>query len=92
MRVAVIGLRSLTASGGIETMVRETSVRLVGLGADVTVFCRARYNPERLSDFHGVRVVDVPTNKCGGDGGGRQGLAEDKIGHIPGPGADTGEI
>ncbi len=60
MKVAMIGLRGLDEGlGGIEEYVRETSVRLVGRGCDVTAFCRERFNDR--SSYRGVRLVNVPT-------------------------------
>jgi glycosyltransferase involved in cell wall biosynthesis len=59
IRTAVVGLRGFEEGlGGVETAVRETSARLVEMGVDVTCFCRPRYN--QLSDYHGIRLVNIP--------------------------------
>jgi len=61
----MIGLRSLSASGGIETMARQIAPRLVSMGWPVTVFCRGRYNPSKEQWFgdsgRRVRLTNVPT-------------------------------
>ena len=59
LRVAMIGLRGFSDGlGGVETAVRETSVRLAAMGMDITCFCRSRYNSN--SEFSGVRLVNIP--------------------------------
>lgn len=60
MKIAMIGLRGLDDGlGGVEKVVRETAVRLVQLGAEVTCFCRPRYNDK--SEWEGVRLVNTRT-------------------------------
>ncbi|MBN1866653.1 glycosyltransferase family 4 protein [Candidatus Sumerlaeota bacterium] len=61
LKIGIIGLRSPAASGGIESMVRQTTLRLARLGFDVKVFCRARYNRRRGPRVEGVRLVNVPS-------------------------------
>ncbi|MFH0953375.1 MAG: glycosyltransferase family 4 protein [Verrucomicrobiota bacterium] len=61
MRIAFTGLRTIGGgSGGVEKAVEEVSVRLAARGHDVTVFCRTRYNPQGLTSYRGVRMVNLP--------------------------------
>lgn len=60
MRVAIIGSRGIPARyGGFETFAQELAPRLVELGHDVTVYCRAGYTgtDER---YRGVQLVHTP--------------------------------
>lgn len=60
MRIAIIGSRGIPARyGGFETFAQELAPRLVGLGHDVTVYCRAGYTGTR-SSFEGVRLRHTP--------------------------------
>ncbi|MDP6931382.1 MAG: glycosyltransferase family 4 protein [Myxococcota bacterium] len=62
LRVAMVGLRApWGAQGGIEQAVGCLAPRLVRLGCEVTVYCRARYNPYGNVVHRGVRLVDVET-------------------------------
>ncbi|MBN1269174.1 MAG: glycosyltransferase family 4 protein [Kiritimatiellae bacterium] len=57
----MLGLRAIgQGAGGVEKAVEELSARLAGLGHDVTVFCRARYNPTAQTSYRGVRLVNLP--------------------------------
>jgi len=59
MRIALLGGRGIPANyGGFETFSEELSVRLVGRGHDVTVYCRERYAE---SSYRGVNLVYVRT-------------------------------
>lgn len=61
MRVAILGTRGIPARyGGFETFAEELSRRLVGKGHQVTVYTRKHLVPERLSEYHGVRLVLLP--------------------------------
>ena len=60
VRVAIIGSRGIPARyGGFETLVEELAPRLVALGHDVTVYCRAGYSGRQAS-YRGVRLVQSP--------------------------------
>ena len=62
LRIALFGSRGIPASyGGYETLMEEISTRLVGLGHEVTVYCRSHYTPRRLREHRGVRLVVLPT-------------------------------
>ncbi len=63
MRIAVLGLRSIGAdtSGGVERHVQELAVRMAAQGHEVTIFCRSRYNSDKLKEFQGVRLKNRPT-------------------------------
>lgn len=61
MKIAFCGLRSIgNCAGGIERHVEELAVRLAGLGHDVTVFCRKRYNEVDDPVYKGVRIFNLP--------------------------------
>jgi glycosyltransferase involved in cell wall biosynthesis len=62
LRIAVIGSRGIPARyGGFETFVGELAPRLVDLGHDVTVYCRAGYAPSpRPSHHRGVTLIYTP--------------------------------
>ncbi len=47
--------------GGIERHVAELSRRLVSAGHDVTVYARAKYDPDMPENFEGVKLVYLPT-------------------------------
>lgn len=62
LRIAMLGLRGIDESivGGVERHVRELAVRMAARGHDVTVFCRAGYQPAEKSDEEGVRLKVRP--------------------------------
>ncbi len=58
----MLGLRAPWGTeGGVEQAVGQLAPRLAADGVDVTVYCRARYNPFGSGVRHGVRLVDTPT-------------------------------
>jgi len=62
MRIAILGTRGIpSAYGGFETFAEELSVRLAARGHDVTVYCRPHGVRVRLRDYHGVRLVFLPS-------------------------------
>lgn len=60
--IAMLGLRGLGTSGqgGVERHVEELATRMAAKGHDLTVFCRARYNPEGNREYQGVKLVNKP--------------------------------
>lgn len=65
MKVGVVGLitiggQSGGTAGGVEKLIEEVSVRLAERGHDVTVYCRAKYNIERATEFKGVKLRNLP--------------------------------
>ena len=61
-RVAMVGLRAPWGTeGGVEQSVAALAPRLVARGCEVTVYCRARYNPLGPGVHQGVRLVDLDT-------------------------------
>ena len=59
-RVAFVGLRGIPASyGGVERYVEELSVRLVGRGYQVAVYCRSHYSRQR-GQYKGVTLRHLP--------------------------------
>jgi glycosyltransferase involved in cell wall biosynthesis len=62
MRIAFLGTRGIPARySGFEAFLEQVSVRLVRRGHEVTVYNRTPFNKYREKDFHGVRVVCLPT-------------------------------
>ena len=58
----MIGLRApWGAVGGVETAVSELSPRLAQLGAEMSVYCRTRYNPLGAVVHQGVQLVNHDT-------------------------------
>lgn len=58
----MIGLRApWGASGGVETAVSELAPRLARLGAELSVYCRSRYNPLGEGQHHGVELINSGT-------------------------------
>lgn len=49
--------------GGVETHCEELFPRLAALGADVTVARRDQYVHDSLTEWEGVRLVDIPSPK-----------------------------
>jgi glycosyltransferase involved in cell wall biosynthesis len=62
MRIAILGTRGIPASyGGFETFAEHLATRLVARGHNVTVYCRAHYVSPRQLEYHGVKLVVLPT-------------------------------
>jgi glycosyltransferase involved in cell wall biosynthesis len=60
--IAFIGQRGVPATiGGIEHHVEEIGSRLVDRGHEVTVYTRANYTADRVSEHRGMRVRYIPT-------------------------------
>jgi glycosyltransferase involved in cell wall biosynthesis len=60
--IAFIGQRGVPATiGGIEHHVEEIGARLADRGHDVTVYTRANYTADRISEHRGMRVRYIPT-------------------------------
>ena len=61
-RIAFIGQRGVPATvGGIEHHVEEIGARLAARGHDVTVYTRANYATEHVTEHRGMRVRYIPT-------------------------------
>ena len=64
MKVVVTGTRGIpNIMGGVETHCEELFPRLAAMGVDVTVVCRASYATDRLSEWNGVKIKDIPSPK-----------------------------
>ncbi|BCJ63722.1 glycosyltransferase family 4 protein [Polymorphospora rubra] len=62
LRIAMIGQKGMPATyGGIERHVEELASRLVGLGHEVTVYCRPSYGSVPVDAYRGVRLRQVRT-------------------------------
>lgn len=64
VKIVVTGTRGIpNVMGGVETHVEELFPRIVKLGFDVTVIRRSTYVHDGLKEWHGVKLVDIPTPK-----------------------------
>lgn len=64
IKIVVTGTRGIpNVMGGVETHVEELFPRIVKLGFDVTVIRRSTYVHDGLKEWHGVKLVDIPTPK-----------------------------
>lgn len=62
LRIALLGTRGIPGRyGGFETCAQEISDRLVQKGHQVTVYCRSRLYPEMPGEFHGIKLVYLPS-------------------------------
>ena len=67
MKIAMLGHKRIPSrEGGIEIVVEELSTRMAAAGHSVTAFNRkgkhvAGGTVERVRDFKGVKIVEVPT-------------------------------
>lgn len=62
LRIAIMGIRGIPANyGGFETFAENLSVRLAGLGHEVTVYGRSNCIDYDHDYYHGVRLVILPT-------------------------------
>jgi len=61
LRVAFIGGRGVISKySGIESYYEEVGKRLVAMGHEVTVYCRAHFTPD-LAEHNGMKLVRLPT-------------------------------
>lgn len=64
MKVAIIGTRGIPASySGFETSAQETAIRFVQNNIDTTVYCRSNHYEKKLREYHGVKLVYLPSVK-----------------------------
>jgi glycosyltransferase involved in cell wall biosynthesis len=65
MRIAMIGAKGLPGlrpvGGGIEAHVENLALNLTARGHKVTVYVRPYANPDRLTEWQGIRVVTIPS-------------------------------
>jgi glycosyltransferase involved in cell wall biosynthesis len=60
MKIAVVGTRGIpNIPGGVETHCQELYPRLAAMGYDITVMRRTCYVNDSLTDYHGVKLVNV---------------------------------
>ena len=58
MRIAILGTRGIPSNyGGFETFAEELSVRLVGRGHEVFVYCREKHT---FAQYRGVTLIALP--------------------------------
>lgn len=64
MKIVVTGTRSIpNVMGGVETHCEELFPRIARHGVDVTVMRRASYVSDGLTEWKGVKLVDIATPK-----------------------------
>jgi glycosyltransferase involved in cell wall biosynthesis len=61
MQIAMIGVKGIPHPGGIENVVEQLGTRLVGKGHEVTVYVRPHYTPRAQLEFHGMRLINLPS-------------------------------
>ncbi|HEY9765233.1 MAG TPA: DUF1972 domain-containing protein [Chroococcales cyanobacterium] len=62
MRIAIMGIRGIPANyGGFETFAERLSIGLVKKGHDVTVYGRSNIIDYPEKEYHGVKLVILPT-------------------------------
>jgi glycosyltransferase involved in cell wall biosynthesis len=60
LKIAFIGARGVAGTySGIETYYEEVGSRLVGMGHEVTAYCRSYFTPP-MDSYRGIRVVRLP--------------------------------
>ena len=64
MKIVVTGTRGIpNIMGGVETHCEELFPRIVRMGADVTIIRRTNYAKDKLTEWRGVKLVDVDSPK-----------------------------
>ena len=64
MKIVVTGTRGIpNVMGGVETHCEELFPRIAERGFDVTVIRRSNYVHDGLKEWHGVKLVDIPSPK-----------------------------
>ena len=64
MKIVVTGTRGIpNVMGGVETHCEELFPRIAAMGEDVTVIRRASYVSDGLTEWKGVKLVDIATPK-----------------------------
>lgn len=61
MRVAMVGVKGIPHTGGIENVVEQIGSRLAERGHEIIVFVRPHYNLERRSEYRGMKLVSLPS-------------------------------
>ncbi|MCF7795139.1 glycosyltransferase family 4 protein [Patescibacteria group bacterium] len=62
MKIVIIGQKGIPAKGGgVEKHVENLAVNLVKAGENVLVYNRINYRPEKLKDYKGVQIINLPT-------------------------------
>ena len=61
MKIAFIGQKGIPAkTGGVERYVERSAVNLAAAGQEVFVYSRNGYLPERLKEYKGVKIINLP--------------------------------
>lgn len=64
MKIVVTGTRGIpNVMGGVETHCEELFPRIAGMGFDVTLIRRSSYVADNLTEWQGVKLVDIATPK-----------------------------
>lgn len=64
LRIAVIGTRGMPCNySGIERASESLYTRLAARGHQVTVYCRPEYMSAKVEQYHGIRLIRIPTVK-----------------------------
>jgi len=61
MKIAFIGQKGIPAkNGGVERYVESLALNLVNSGQEVFVYNRRGYLPERLKEYQGIKLINLP--------------------------------
>lgn len=64
MKITVTGTRGIpNIMGGIETHCEELFPRIVKKGFDVTIIRRKSYVKDYISEYKGIKLIDIETPK-----------------------------
>ena len=61
MRIAMLGVKGIPYTGGIENVVEQVGSRLAARGHKVVVYVRLHYTPRSLTEYRGMRLVHLPS-------------------------------
>lgn len=61
MRIAMLGVKGIPYTGGIENVVEQLGSRLVRKGHEVIVYVRPHYMPRGQSEYKGMKLIYLPS-------------------------------
>lgn len=61
LRIAMLGVKGIPHTGGIENVVEQLGSRLAARGHEVAVYVRPHYTPRGLTEYRGMKLVHLPS-------------------------------
>jgi glycosyltransferase involved in cell wall biosynthesis len=61
MHICMVGVKGIPIPAGIDNVVEQVGTRLVQRGHQVTAYVRPHYTPRDQNEYHGIRLVHVPS-------------------------------